>query len=135
MIRMKNKYPFDFNTCLFSLVTQEEWVNPQDSKYLWALDEGINRITFLLNLPYKEFVSHNAKKDHICVHGCEIKIGHRYYAFGDVFNPHHICVRCMAMILFYSRLTDIKVYQFDTWDEEEGHPIFISKTRMIDNRL
>lgn len=98
--------------------------NPQDERFMWAIQEGIRRIDrYLVN-----WSAHQANKNHECIRGCQIKIGDMYFhsSYGSSFTDYlKLCAGCMAMLLYFMDVEKLPPYLYTHWDRTKGEAVFV----------
>lgn len=101
-----------------------EYINPQSYKYIWAIEECLNRLP--IDHPFKIYKTQNARKDHACIRECSIKMGDVYIT-EPYFNGKKLCIKCAAMIMYFANYWSLfNPFYFDHWDDEKQEPICIS---------
>ena len=106
--------------CLWSAFT---YGSSQEDRYIWAVSEGAERIA-----PYSNqvWLHTQARKKHECIRDCEILPGHIYFRLqtgGGWGNELKICVKCLAMILYFQKAYNLPTNFFTHWDFEEDDPV------------
>jgi hypothetical protein len=108
------------NECLFDAFANEDWCNPQEVRYLWAINEGVLRLNPLL------WSAPQARKEHECVRGHTIKTGDTYYKHligGGWGNDWKFCAGCMAMILYFMHVDKLPPEVYTHWDTTKQEPV------------
>ena len=90
----------------------------QSVEVLWAIKEGVKRVPQLRS----EFTSPKAIKNYQCMRGCEIKKDEEYFLSSEEQDNDKVCAPCMAMVLYFYRVWELPVFQYDYWDEIRQFP-------------
>jgi hypothetical protein len=96
---------------------------PQEERQMWAIREGIRRVNPSY---YYDFGQRQARKDHQCIRGCEIKNGDTYFYYKHQPGYDQIiklCPRCMTMILYFLKVDRMKPEMYTHWDEVKHEPV------------
>jgi hypothetical protein len=113
--------------CLFHAFANSNHTNPQDAELMWAIQEGIRRI----NRHRTEWREVLARKDHECIRGCTIKRGELYfqYELSEVrrSSDSKFCAPCMAMILYFKDVAQMRPAFGTHWDLGEKRPVKLSE--------
>jgi hypothetical protein len=111
--------------CLFEAFAESRYCNPQDRRFLWAINAALAR-----PLPDpRDWRFIQARKAHRCARDCLIEEGHLYLAQETGLGWGHvlrICVSCMAMILYFQGLADSSSNGDKYWDIETDSPYEIN---------
>ena len=90
---------------------------------MWAIQKGVRRAYS----GYNRWRPTDARKDHECIRGCEIKRGDVYFKMdlgGGWGNDLKACAGCMAMILYFQGAYELTRHGFYThWSFEEDAPV------------
>jgi hypothetical protein len=114
--------------CLFRAFANATSAQPQESRQMWAIHEGLRRI----ERGYGPWRSVDARKEHKCIRCHLIKNG-------DVYFQHDIgrgwgsawkfCAGCMAMILYFMEVDKLPPYLDTHWDLEQERPVRLAEDR------
>ena len=63
-----------------------------------------------------------ANKDHECVRGCSIKSSEQYFKSDGSSVGLKMCARCMAMVLFFKNVDELKPCHYLGWDGRRSAP-------------
>lgn len=110
--------------CLWSAFIHDPYGSrsPQDHRQMWAIREGVRR----LDPTGYRWSSPEARKDHECERGCNIRRGEEYFklANGSAWGSElKFCAACMAMILYAADVAKEPAHIYTHWDEETHNPV------------
>lgn len=104
---------------LFNAFANSNDYNVQKREYFWAVEEGFHRVK---EFEYSFNISH-AQKEHKCMRNCKIQVGDKFFSpMRNWSGGGKLCANCMAMILYYLKVGNLPVFEYDYWDDEKKEP-------------
>ena len=114
--------------CLFSAFAEYDYVDPQECRQMWAIQEGLSRIKH----GYGEWQRVRARKKHECIRGCRIHAGDFYFKHklgAGWTDEWKLCAGCMAMILYFTEVDKLPVVFHTHWDLQKQEPVCLEDER------